>query len=263
VKGLPLKLYVLGRKEVPAATRPTLYFTGSIHGNEYLGLEDRLPGLLVARSYEKSVVRDFLAVGGVYVFVPIVNPDGYEARMRTNAHDIDLNRDWDVPEADFNGFKETETQSLSLKLEQLRSELALQYRVTMDYHCCGGVLLYPWSYKVTNDLPESDLNNHRALGIMMKKHLGESLEMGTTGEIFGYYPLGTTKDYFYDKYGALAFTFEGRRAKEDRYLNEHLAWWEELTSRVLREPSVLVARFFGVAPRVSGLEESFAAHVMW
>lgn len=80
-----------------------------------------------------------------------------------------------------------------------------------------------------------DLVAHQAIGQLAKTNLGSSIEVGTTGKVLGYYPLGTTKDYFYDTYGALSFTYEGRYAKENDYLEGHVRWWEGITQHILRE----------------------------
>src|SRR3989338_2692969 len=47
LEGRPLQMLLLYRKGLRQSDRPTLYLTGSIHGNEYLNLEDRLPSAIV------------------------------------------------------------------------------------------------------------------------------------------------------------------------------------------------------------------------
>lgn len=226
VKGKPLRMLIIMKKNKFALERPALIMTGSTHGNEYLNIEDRLPQSFLKASERNSNVSQFLNQGGALVLVPILNPDGYDSRNRENANGVDLNRDWDVPPAGFKGFKQTETRLLAEKLQELTlPPYNLRYRISVDYHCCIGALLYPWSYTQKN-MPEPDESQHVAIGEIANKHM--EIEYGTTGKILGYYPVGTTKDYYYSKYKTLAFTFEGRYKKEHLNFDKHVSWWDEM-----------------------------------
>jgi len=224
IKGRTLRL-LLVMKPGNFSYRPTFLMSGSTHGNEYLAIEDRLPEELLKKSGGPSAVRSFLDKGGVFIFIPILNPDGYDDRKRENAHGTDLNRDWDVPSAAYKGFKEVETKALADKLASLQQIYGLTFKVTVDYHCCIGALLYPWSY-TEKPIPQAALTKHQAIGKMAKDAL--AIESGTTPVILGYKALGTTKDYYYDKYRALGFTYEGIYSKEKNNLPQHVAWWETM-----------------------------------
>ena len=228
VEGKVLRMLVVS-KPGKFRSRPTILMTGSTHGNEYLAIEDTLPEELLKQSAPGSdtEVEAFLNRGGTLLFVPILNPDGYDARERENARGVDLNRDWDVKPANFKGFKEVETKLLAAKIKELasRNRAPVQLKLTVDYHCCAGALLYPWSY-TTSALPVDALKAHQSIGDLSESLLGA--EHGTTGEILGYYPMGTTKDYYYAEYGALAFTFEGRYKEENKLLAKHVKWWTSM-----------------------------------
>jgi len=231
VLGRPLRILVAYRRDVPAAERPSLFMSGSTHGSEYLNLEDRLPERLLSRAREDSAIARFLATGGALVFVPIVNPDGYEIHSRTNANGVDLNRDWDLPSTGYTGFREVETRLLAHQLLELeKPPHSLRYRVTVDYHCCVGAVLHPWSHG-TSRLPPEARARHEAVGKLAHEIFG--VAHGTTAEILGYSPLGTSKDYYYLRHGALAFTYEGRPKIEKQALDKHLAWWEGIADLVL------------------------------
>ncbi len=230
VKGKPLKMLIVGKNHKKQnRTRPTLIMSGSTHGNEYLNIEDRLPEILLNDTKNEGPVKSFIEKEGVFVFIPILNPDGYDSRERENSHGVDLNRDWDVKAANFKGFKEVETKALATKLNNLKSEMGLSLNVTVDYHCCAGAILYPWSY-TSKPVPTDDLNKLKAMGKMADEVL--DIESGTTGQILGYYPTGTTKDYYYESHGALAFTYEGRYGKEDKLLDKHAEWWRGMVDFV-------------------------------
>jgi succinylglutamate desuccinylase len=231
--GLPLRLIVLER-EGAFPRRPAMVMSGVTHGNEFLGIEDRLPQQLAAEAAaadRSSPIARFVDSGGAIVMVPVVNPDGYQAGTRENARHVDLNRDWDVPVAHYQGFRQTETRALADALEAMhRGQDALDYRITVDYHCCAGALLYPWGFTDV-PMPEADLARHRQIAALAAGRLG--VQTGVTHDVLGYHDVGTTKDYYYDHYGAAAFTFEGRPLREAGYLSRHVSWWEDLAATLL------------------------------
>ncbi len=227
VKGRPLRLMLVMDSRPFTAKRPAMVMTGSTHGNEYLNIEDRLPEELLKKSTQPGPVQDYINGGGVFIFVPILNPDGYSARKRANANGVDLNRDWDLPTAGHSGFKEVETVALANTLERYRTRYNLNFEITVDYHCCAGALLTPWGYTGEN-LPEPSLQAHRQIGDLANRQL--NVVVGATGQVLGYFPMGTTKDYYFARYGALAFTYEGRFGSEKSKLPEHVAWWEDMVA---------------------------------
>ena len=252
VRGRTLRmLLVMKQRQQEMSIHPTLLMSGSTHGDEYLNIEDRLPEEILRKSRNDGPVRDFLNQGGAFIFVPILNPDGYEARTRENANGEDLNRDWDVTPAGFKGFREIETKSLAEKIQALtQSPYNLRIEMTVDYHCCVGAILYPWSYTKA-PLPPLDLAAHIQVSEIAKEAL--DIGHGTTNDILGYMPVGTTKDYYYDHYGALSFTFEGRYESENMLLPKHVQWWEKTIAKIVdnapfqaRTPNP-VGQFFRIA----------------
>lgn len=229
VKGRPLRLVTVMKRGF-TGRRPSLLMSGSTHGNEYLNIEDRLPEEILKRAGKRGAVGQFLDNGGAFVFIPILNPDGYESRSRENAHGVDLNRDWDVPPANFKGFKEKETRLLAEELEVLRAQHNLKYEITVDYHCCIGALLHPWSFKEDWTISKDQISRFQEVGAMVTRHL--KVNVGTTGQILGYHPSGTTKDYYFQRYQALSFTYEGKHREEANYFPQHIAWWEEMINMV-------------------------------
>jgi hypothetical protein len=221
-----LRMVVLKKGKGKGEPRPTLVMSGSTHGNEYLNIEDRLPFELTKKANASGPIAQFVNDGGVLVFIPILNPDGYDAHLRENANGVDLNRDWTVKPAKIKGFKENETKFLATALDKLRREENLNFKVTVDYHCCAGAVLYPWSFRDSPAISPVDLQNFQKIGQMVSRHL--NVETGRTGELLGYYPSGTTKDYYFDKYHAMAFTYEGQYLREKQRLPQHVAWWEEM-----------------------------------
>ncbi len=62
----------------------------------------------------------------------------------------------------------------------------------------------------------------------MQSRLSSEIKVGQTPVILGYSAKGTSKDYYYEKFGALGFTFEGRYGKEDSYFDEHTKMWLDI-----------------------------------
>jgi len=207
--------------------RPAVLISGATHGNEYLAIEDRLPGEFARNRGRLAGVDRFLQGGGVIYIVPILNPDGYDRDQRENGNYQDLNRDFPLPPQELPGLYQPETRQLVDFLRRDTAAHGLQLRLSVDYHCCAGALLYPWSY---TDMPMSEpvLAAHRRTASMMKAALGDGYVAGTSGEILGYLPVGTSKDFYLIEFGAQAFTFEGTYAIESSRFLQHVKWWDEM-----------------------------------
>lgn len=82
------------------------------HGNEPIPIHATVR-LMSDLANGKSGLPEHALEKVVLVFVPVVNPDGFVANKRCNAHDADLNRDWDRP-------SQPETLAISRLAERLR-----------------------------------------------------------------------------------------------------------------------------------------------
>lgn len=136
--GRELPLVILGAPPTasPASAffsgRPTVFITGNVHGGERAGREGTL-----------QLIRD-LAIGSArplldqvnVLIVPSLNPDGAEARRRTNALNYDMNRDFIV----------AETPEIAAILEEVLLEWWPD--VYVDVHN-GGAYPYNLTYQAT------------------------------------------------------------------------------------------------------------------
>jgi succinylglutamate desuccinylase len=232
INNRPLTIVKIAHQNIlQAAGTPAIYIGGSIHGDEYLNIEDRLPQWILENSEKSPAIKSFLDAGGAFYIAPILNPDGYDARERENAHNVDLNRDYTVLMAGVQGFKEPETRALYDYLARDLEKTQRQLKVALDYHCCIGALLYPWSFTGPT-LPTASESQHQAIGRIMQSELSRSLQVGKTPIILGYSARGTSKDFYYERFGALGFTFEGRRAQENKFFKEHTKMWEKIVQMV-------------------------------
>lgn len=228
IQGRPLVGLKVQKKSLPSMPgSKAVFINGSIHGNEYLNIEDRLPRWILENGTKDATISRFLNDGGAIYLVPILNPDGYASRERANKNGRDLNRDFTVQLKGHVGFVQPETKALSEFLVQELNTTARKLSLSMDYHCCIGAVLRPWSF-ITNDPPASDLAKFDVVGKILINTFGNQYQYGTTPKILGYQAVGTSKDYYYERYGTVALTFEGVRNKEDKRFNEHTKMWISL-----------------------------------
>lgn len=231
VGGRPLTLLKIAKKKTET-TLPAIYIGGSIHGDEYLNIEDRLPRWFVERAQSPGPIASYIERGGAIYIAPILNPDGYDRRRRENNNGSDLNRDFTLKIVNVEGFKQPETSQLVNFLSDDLEKTQRRLDVAMDYHCCIGALLYPWSF-TGPVLPSEDKARHESIAQVMHQHMGQSIRYGTTPVILGYSAKGTSKDFYYERFGATGFTYEGRRGKENQFFEQHTAMWAGIIEKML------------------------------
>lgn len=239
VQGQPLTAIRLSLKSRRATgMRNAVLMTGATHGDEFLGFEHEIGRYFVQNVDRLPQLRAFLAAGGLVYIVPVVNPDGYRARERHNARGTDLNRDFPLRTAQHPGFQQPETASLGRYVDNEVRSLGGALRVSIDYHCCFGAMLYPWSFSrpAPPPVPAGDEQAFLAIGTLMKTHFGANYEIGKTPSLLGYDALGSTKDYYYENYKTLSFTFEGVYGGREK-LENHVAFWESIFGGINRAAS--------------------------
>ncbi len=76
---------------------PRIRLTGGVHGSEIISVEVMLHFVEhLVSSYATDVTVKSLVDNNYIVVIPVLNPDGYMATSRRNAHGIDLNRNCSV-----------------------------------------------------------------------------------------------------------------------------------------------------------------------
>lgn len=210
------------------AQKAAILITGTTHGDEYLNIEDRLPEWFAKEGVRDPIIAPYFQAGGSIYFIPIFNPDGYEARQRGNSRGVDLNRDFTVRQAQFDAFKEIETQAArDMLLGQLKANQQ-RLLISMDYHCCIGAALYPWSFSKAPELPADHLALYKNYGKIIQNVFGADFRVGKTPDVLGYSAVGTSKDYYYENFGSMSFTFEGEYSVEKNKLQQHIQMWRNL-----------------------------------
>lgn len=216
------------RKNGNFKKRQGVLITGTIHGDEFLNIEDRLPRWFLENQQDNGVAK-FLDSGGVLWIAPILNPDGYAARQRGNRSGKDLNRDFDLKALNKSGFTQPETKFLVSALEsELQSQNAA-LSLTFDYHCCFGGVLYPWGWSKTKQIPENEKREHLRVGSLMLKHF-PTYRIGRGWDLLKYVAVGTSDDFYHERFGATAFTWEGVSYREKDKFAQHTRMWSDLLS---------------------------------
>lgn len=211
----------------------SVLIVGAIHGDEYMQVVDRLGGWLLSVS-DASWLHRFLARGHRIYIVPIANPDGYEnwrnrrfRPRRDNANRVDLNRDFDVISTGEKRLTQPETRGLIDLLERQ----TVNVHLVVTYHCCAGALAYPGGhYKFY--MPDEDKQRHLEVAHELRGILWGDIEVGDWKSIVDYTGFGIAIDYFYQRYGALSFLYEGI-LYEDRHFPHHAKAWRYLLSQVV------------------------------
>lgn len=168
--------------------------------------------------------------------VPVVNPDGYEYTWTNNrlwrknrrdivgstAFGVDLNRNyakgWGGQGSSSNPSSETYRGTAAFSEPEvacIRDYLnnrtgALNFDFIIDYHSYGQHILYPWSYTF-DPAPHGPRMN--GVGNVYRNAIlasgGVEYDVGQ-GSIALYIAAGSSKDFYYDAYGANAYTVELR-----------------------------------------------------
>lgn len=221
--------------DVEVKHRYGVMITGGLHGNEYMGLVGKFPKLFA----QLETVQKFLGQGGVVYFVPMINPDGVKNRGRTNSEGLDLNRTF---LSEYLSGKR-ESSELSDWFEGQARDENVKLLLSMDYHCCKGSLIYP---QITEQTWQSKREFYQSIfnktATHMKTELDTEYVSGVTKDIFGYETRGTLKDYWFQKYGTVSFTFEGSSPdKEIKKLSGHIKWWNKIFAELGALPDQSIA----------------------
>lgn len=219
-------LYVIRihKDEHKLPIRPAVLITGGVHGNEYMGLVKKM-----GKQFDQSLpgFKEFFTSGGVVYLFPELNPDGVVSKNRFNNHGIDLNRDFKIGRAPSQEESSQFIKFIEKDLDQFHARLIL----AVDYHCCAKSLIYPEIKSKKSNFYKDHFD--KIVGLM-KTHIDPEYVSGVTKDIFGHATHGTLKAYWYKKYGALSFTYEGENPKREMAKFEgHMNWWKSLMNVVV------------------------------
>ena len=216
-RGRPINAYYFG------TGNRTILYTGAIHGSEVS------TSLLMERWIQdlETNARTIPADKRIVV-IPRVNPDGMASGSRTNAHNIDLNRnfatsDWrkdvtDVNNRPFPGgggespMSEPEVNALATLAQQLGPV------VVLSYHSIGGVVA------------ANQAGNSGALASTYSQLSGYRNATGQTGETFEYGISGTADDWYAERLGVASLLIELSSHSSPQFERNQKAMWAMVNS---------------------------------
>jgi hypothetical protein len=196
-----------------------IIFLGGTHGNEKSSVS------IMNRWVEYLENNpDRIPAHRTIVIIPNLNPDGYASGQRTNANNVDLNRNFPtsnwksgvtMPDRSFNAngggsqpLSEPESRALANYV------LGQSPRLVLTYHASGGVV-------VPNDSGDS---NALAITYAQKSSVGYLSNSGTAG-FFEYDTTGAFEDWLHQKHGKAALLIELLTKTNNEFNGHQNALW--------------------------------------
>ncbi|CAG9799908.1 unnamed protein product [Chironomus riparius] len=190
---------------------PIIFIDAGTHAREWAGIQSAF--YFLHQLVENSTIHNDLLDNVDYVFVPVVNPDGFqysftEDRLwRKNRHyvnytctGIDLNRNYRymwryvANSCSGNGYpgvsalSEPETAAVAKYMESFKNNL----RLYLSTHTYGGLVLWPFGFAM--DIYIKNHKEHQKLG----EKFANAISVATGTE----YEVGNSADILYTAYGA-------------------------------------------------------------
>ncbi|MES2630827.1 MAG: M14 family metallopeptidase [Patescibacteria group bacterium] len=196
----------------------TILYTGSIHGNEH---SSRL--LMNAWMNELETSPGNIPAGTRIIVIPSVNPDGQAANTRTNARNVDLNRNFNVSDwkKDIQtvggqpfpggGGEAPESEAETKVLVNFTKEVAPH--LTLSYHSQA-------AYAIANGC-----GNSAALAAKYAQLSGYR-NMTGNGSAFSYEITGTYDDWLCEKQGRQSVLLELASSSNAEFSRNKAAMWE-------------------------------------
>jgi len=199
----------------------TVLYTGAIHGGEVS------TKLLMDRWIQDLEAKARSIPAGIrVVVVPTINPDGYARGTRTNANNVDLNRnfatgDWQkdittVNNQPFPGgggeaaMSEPETQAIAALARTLRP------RVVLSYHSIGGMVA------------ANQAGNSASLAALYASKSGYGNITGQSDSTFEYSISGTADDWYAQALGVPSLLVELGSHSYHQFERNQAAMWAML-----------------------------------
>jgi len=234
VQGRDIFAVTIGSK----SPRKKIFVSGGQHAREWVAPSTTMFILtqLITLYSSNSAVRTLLD-NNQFIFVPLVNPDGYvftwtgtnnrlwrkNRRLNTGGtYGVDLNRNWDIqwggvgsshtPSSDtYCGtapFSEPESSAVRDYLNSFNSPVGA-VGGAIDYHSYSQLILRPYGY--TNALPPNDAIA-KLVGDTIRARILAVNNVAYTSQASWqlYYTTGSAQDWYYSKGVPLAYTIELR-----------------------------------------------------
>ncbi|MBN8706209.1 MAG: T9SS type A sorting domain-containing protein [Bacteroidetes bacterium] len=220
-EGRDLWMWKLSDNPTSDESEPEVLFTGLHHAREGQGMTSALYFVLyLIENYGKESQTTFLVDNREIYFVPVVNPDGYVFNESTNpdgggmwrknrrlnedfSYGVDLNRNYGFgwghddegssPDPSTNVYRGAEP--FSEKETQVMRDFcnSRQFKVALNYHSYGNLLMYPWGYLNSTLTPDSVQFTQMATEMTRLNQF----TIGTGDQALGYKTNGDADDWMY------------------------------------------------------------------
>lgn len=209
VQGRALFAIVISDNVSVEEAEPEVRLTSTIHGDEPVQLENLLQLVeeLTTLYGSDSVITDLVDNTEIHI-VPCLNPDGLAAGQRTNAHSVDLNRNFPVPDGSIGG-DGTYTEELETQLIKAHGA-AHDFALSLVGHGGALVVNYLWDYTYTLAPDDAALQLMALEYSQYNPPMYASLEfpLGITNGAAWYIAKGSVQDWAYHETGCWDFTVE-------------------------------------------------------
>ncbi len=209
VEGRPLHALEISRDVGVEAPEPEVRLASTIHGNEPVQLENLLDlaDYLTANYGADARVTGLVDSTDIHI-VPCLNPDGLVAGLRDNAHGVDLNRNFPVPNGSIgdDGTYDEEPETIAIE----NHGAAHHFVVSETGHTGALVVNYPWDYTFTRAPDDS------ALVLLSLEYSSRNPPMfqsasfpdGIVRGALWYVIMGSLQDWSYQATGCVDLTIE-------------------------------------------------------
>jgi len=193
-------------------------YVGAIHGNEISTKSLMNRWIDELESKARNIPAD-----KTIIVIPAINPDGVAAGTRTNAHNVDLNRnfgtsDWQsdvttVGNQPFPGgggpapMSEQETMVLASFVQSINPVLILSYHSTASI------------------VAGNQAGNSSSLATEYSQLSGYSNETGQTSTVFEYSISGTSDDWYAERLGITSVLIELGSQTNNQFSRNQQAMW--------------------------------------
>jgi len=188
---------------------PEVRIVSTIHGDEPPGTElilRMIDSLCISYNHNPYITN--LINNREIWFIPLFNPDGFELHQRYNANNMDLNRNFPVPDDsigdDGTYSYEPETQAM------LDFSDTMNFALSCMYHTGSMVVNYAYDY-TPDSVPDQDLVYDIALGyarLNSKMYNSAEFDSGVTNGYAWYQVKGSLQDWAYYYTNCIDLTIE-------------------------------------------------------
>ncbi len=188
---------------------PEVRIVSTIHGDEPPGTElilRMIDSLCTSYNHDPRITN--LINNREIWFIPLFNPDGYTLHQRYNADNMDLNRNFPVPDGsigdDGTYSYEPETQAM------LDFSDTMNFALSCMYHTGSMVVNYAYDY-TPDSVPDQDLVYDIALGyarLNARMYNSTEFDSGVTNGYAWYQVKGSLQDWAYHYTNCIDLTIE-------------------------------------------------------